>query len=413
VVQRCGPGVCEGSNFGIEEVLRGRDVVIIVVVRLLFAFVGGAGHAEPLVPVARAAEAAGNAVVFSGRASVVGHLRERGFAVFADPIVAVDELRSIAPLVEYDAAREDAVLRNGFASRLARERVTRVLALCKEWRPDAIVCDEVDFGSMIAAEHAGLPHATVLVIAAGALIRAEVVAAPLDALRAEHGLAPDPGLAMPSRHLVLAPGPPSFRDPAFPLPANAHAIRPELGPAPRLAPANTIYFTLGTVFNVESGDLFSRVLAGLRELPVDVIATVGGQLDPARLGPQPENVRIERHVRQADVLSRCDLMVSHGGSGSVIGALTAGVPSIVLPMGADQPHNAARCEALGVGRTLDTLRATPEEIRTAALEVLENPSYRAAAARLREETLALPGPDHAVELLERLRDGRSAARARA
>jgi hypothetical protein len=86
-------------------------------------------------------------------------------------------------------------------------------------------------------------------------------------LRAEHGLPPDPELRAPSRHLALAPCPPSFRDPAFPLPATAVAIRPG-GPGPppprragrRQRPL--VFFTLGTVFNVESGDLFERVLAG-------------------------------------------------------------------------------------------------------------------------------------------------------
>lgn len=84
------------------------------------------------------------------------------------------------------------------------------------------------------------------------------------------------------------------------------------------------------------------------------------------------------------------------------GALAAGLPSVVLPMGADQPLNAARCEALGVGRTLDALHATPDRIGEAVLSVLEERAYRAAAERIREEILGLPGPDHGVALLEGL-----------
>jgi MGT family glycosyltransferase len=163
-----------------------------------------------------------------------------------------------------------------------------------------------------------------------------------------------------------------------------------------------VYFTLGTVFNLESGDLFARVLAGLRDLPINVIATVGREIDPAEFDPQPANIRIERYIPQTVILPLCAAVVSHGGSGSVIGALAHGLPSVLIPMGADQPLNAARCAALGVGLALDAVAATPEAIRAAVATVLENPGYRAAAERLRDEIAALPGPEHAVRLLEQL-----------
>jgi UDP:flavonoid glycosyltransferase YjiC (YdhE family) len=71
-------------------------------------------------------------------------------------------------------------------------------------------------------------------------------------------------------------------------------------------------------------------------------------------------------------------------------------------MGADQPLNAARCAELGVARVLDALRATPEDVAEAVSSVLAEPSYRAAAERVRDEIRALPSPEHAVRLLERL-----------
>src|SRR5207247_1855828 len=78
--------------------------------------------------------------------------------------------------------------------------------------------------------------------------------------------------------------PPSFRDPANPLPSTGHTIRPVLADAAagdvelawiaELTVRPIVYFTLGTIFNLESGDLFERVLAGLSELPVSVVVTV-------------------------------------------------------------------------------------------------------------------------------------------
>jgi UDP:flavonoid glycosyltransferase YjiC (YdhE family) len=360
--------------------------------RILFAFAGGAGHAGPLVPIAEAARAAGHAVAFAGRASAL-----RGaFELFPDPDDPPPPA-AIASLLELDPEREDRALRDGFAGRIARHRAAQILEIVGRWTPDVVVCDEIDWGAMVAAERAGVPHATVLVTAAGSFVRPQVVGETVDAVRAEHGLTPDPGFGMPARHLVLSPCPPSFRDPAFPLPPTGRAVRPPLCDRPRRTSEPTVYFTLGTVFNVESGDLFDRVLAGLHDLPV--IATVGRQIDPRRFGRQPPNLRIERELAHADVLPDCDLVVSHGGSGTVVAALAAGLPCVLLPMGGDQAHNAARCEVLGVGVTLDPLRATPDEIREAVGAVLGDRGYRKRAERLRAEALALPGPEECVRLI--------------
>lgn len=380
--------------------------------RALFTFAGGTGHANPLVPIAGAVEAAGHTVAFAGSRSAAAALEAHGFRVFARPADTTTDPATITPLLEVDMEHEYRVLRNYYADRLARERADRVLKLSAEWQPDLIVCDEVDFGSMIAAERLGLPHATVLVVAAGSFVRPDVVADRLDALRGEHGLPPDPGLAMPGRHLVLSPIPPSFRDPAYPLPPNALSLRPDAveptgaGVTPSWLPPPsekpTVYFTLGTVFNMESGDLFARVLSGLRELPINVVVTVGRELDPESFGPQPDNVHIEGYIPQSALLPHCDLVVNHGGSGSVIGTLAHGVPMVVIPMGADQPLNAARCEQLGVGIALDAVQATPETVRAAVTIILDNSNYRGAAEHIRDEIAGLPEPGAAVPLLERL-----------
>jgi UDP:flavonoid glycosyltransferase YjiC (YdhE family) len=381
-------------------------------VRILFTFAGGNGHFAPLVPIARAAAAAGHTLAFAGQSAMLAEVEAAGFTMFVTGGATVSSNPQITALLELDAEREDRALSEGYAGRIARERADALLALCAEWRPDVLVCDEIDFGCMVIAERLGLPHATVLVIAAGSFVRPSLLAEPLNRLRAAHGLPPDPGLAMLSRHLVLSPFPPSYRDPAFPLPPTAHSIQPVTSSAAQregapswitqLNGAPMVYFTLGTVFNLESGDLFTRVLAGLGGLPINVIATVGREIDPAQFGPQPTNIRIERYIPQAAILPACAAVVSHGGSGSVMGALAHGLPSVLIPMGADQPLNAARCAALGVGLALDAVAATPESVRAALTTVLENPAYRAAAERLRDEIAALPGPEYAVGLLEQL-----------
>lgn len=385
--------------------------------RILFTFEGGSGHYNPLVPVARAAESAGHTVAFACAPERLAMVRSAGFQAFAAGIdvggtPATEAMEDHYMATPDIAEREAYLLREGFAGWYARHKAADIVALCETWRPDLLVRDEIDFGSAVAAERQGLPHASVLVIAAGSFVRPELVAEPLNALRLEHGLPPDPDLTMLSRYLVLAPFPPSYRDPAFPLPKTAYALRPLL-PEPTsddhappwaadLTDAPTVYFSLGTAFASSLRDVFARVIAGLRDLPINLIVTVGRRLDPASFGVMPANVHIERYIPQALILPRCDLVITHGGSGSVMGALSHGAPLGLIPLNADQPLNAERCVALGVGRVIGGEDITSEAARDAVTEMLASPAYRRNAARLRDEIASLPGPARALELLELL-----------
>ena len=378
---------------------------------MLFTFVGDHGHFEPLLPIARAAEAAGHVVAFACGASMAAVPRSAGFETFTLDGEG-SPARERLPLLAYDRAREERHLRDRFIRRAARARVPRLRDLCETWRPQVLVCDETDFGTMLAAERSKTPHATVQVIAAGGFLRKEAIGPALDELRAEIGLAPDPDLEMLARYLVLSPFPPRYRDPSDPLPDTAHPIHPgsaavgEDGaarlPAKALPSAETLYLTLGSVFNTESGDLLARLIAGLSARPANLIVTVGRHIDPRELGPQPAHVHIERFVPQSALLPVCDAVVCHAGSGSVMGALANGLPSLLLPIGADQPLNAARCAALGVARVVDPMQATAEGVRAEVGLVLDVPSYRHNAERLRDEIASLPGPARAVSLLEEL-----------
>ena len=97
--------------------------------------------------------------------------------------------------------------------------------------------------------------------------------------------------------------------------------------------------------------------------------TVGDAADPAELGPLPANVRAERWIPQAEILGEAAAMVGHGGFGTMLGALLAGVPQVVVPLFADQPYNARRIAALGAGLAADAER--PETIRAAVERLLD------------------------------------------
>ena len=169
---------------------------------------------------------------------------------------------------------------------------------------------------------------------------------------------------MLERHLVIAPVPPSFRDPDFPLGPRTLWIRPTALDAEDATITTPwaadepgrprVYVTLGTIFNMESGDLFARLLEAVSDLDADVLVTVGRHLDPSTLRERRRPTFVSsRSFLIVPCSPDADLVISHGGSGTVIGALAYGVPQIVLPMGGDQPHNARRVEALAIGRAMD------------------------------------------------------------
>ena len=303
-----------------------------------------------------------------------------------------------------DARATELEFADNFADRGARRMALAVPDVIREFRPDLVLRDETDLGTTIAAQLLDVPVASHLVLAAGMLIRPELVAPRLDAIRAEHGLQPDPELTLLSSGQVLTDAAPSFRSPMSPISLSPTHYRSALAPRSRSRSRSRrprVYVTLGTIFNTASGDLFERLLAGLARLDVDVVATVGRGTDPADLGPQPAHVRVERFLPQGEALTDVDLVVSHGGSGSLMATLAHGLPSVLLPLGADQPHNAMRARELGLASTLDAATVTPEEVGACAREVLANDRMRARCVAVADEWQALPGPAAAVAALER------------
>ena len=331
--------------------------------RILFTFAGGTGHFLPLVPLARAAERAGHVVAFAGQEEMVASVEAAGFTAFPSGGASLRAAGERTPLLPVDMEREARAIRVTFAGRIARERADAILALCEAWLPDLIVLDEIDFGAVVAAERLGLPHATVHCIASGSFVPNSLVAEPLNDLRASHELPPDPELAMLGRYLVLSPFPASFRDPAVAPSPNTHPFRPAGSdgcPTDRAGTAwlralskPLVYLTLGTIFNLESGDLFERVIAGLRGLPGNVVVTVGREVDPQSLGPQPANVHVRRYISQAELLPSLRPRRRPRRLGQPHRCVSHGLPLVLLPLGADQPLNAARAEQLRLARVLD------------------------------------------------------------
>ena len=142
--------------------------------------------------------------------------------------------------------------------------------------------------------------------------------------------------------------------------------------------------------------VFPIAIEAAAELPARVLLTLGRRGDPSAFDPLPPNVHVERWVPHATVMAAADVVVCHGGSGTVLGTLAAGLPQVVVPLFADQPYNAERVAAVGAG-----LAVAPraDSIRAAVMHLLDQGSFREAAQRVAREMAGLPSTDAAfVEL---------------
>lgn len=380
--------------------------------RVRFTCIPGTGHFHPLVPIARALQAAGHDVRFASAPLLAAQVAAAGFPFFPAGdderamVLAVPDLHALPPLVQRDVNRH-----RGFPVILPASRLPGLLTLAEGWPPDLVVSDNYEFAGRVAAERWGVPHAAVQVAHVYPYNERRALVPAMDALRASAGLPPDPAAAMLFRYLYLLCEAPQFRPDDEVLPPTAHRLRRVLFDqsgderlpdwAADLPERLTIYATLGTFFGRTPG-VVAAIVDGLRDEPLNLIVTVGRDLDPATFGPPPANVRIERYIPQSLLLPTCAAVISHCGSGTMYAALDHGLPLVNIPIAADQPENAARCAALGIGVTVGPEERTPEAIRAAVREVLANPTYRANAERVRDAMAALPGPEHAVGLLERL-----------
>jgi UDP:flavonoid glycosyltransferase YjiC (YdhE family) len=374
--------------------------------RILICTRSGAGHFGPLVPFAKAFLRNNDEVLFTAPAEAAAMIADAGFDHHIVPDAGQPERQTIFNYVRTFTDPDEInafVCRHVFIGIDARAEYPHLLTAIADYEPDLIVFEASEFAAALAAEATGTPALCVGITQAYHLeVLAPTVAAGLDELRAEFGLDPDPDLerlnAIPYMTLI----PEQLEDPAHPGPEDVLRFRVE-DEEPRPLPDwwenaswPLVYLTFGSVAPGMDWfpGLYRDALDALSLLPVRVLLTVGRKRDPRELGPVGPNVHVARWVPQADVLPHTTVMVCHGGSGTVTGGLAAGVPMVVLPLFADQPHNAKRVAQLGAGIALDSVTGLSEAVR----RLLVEPSYTAQAIRVAHALRELPTVDAATQI---------------
>jgi UDP:flavonoid glycosyltransferase YjiC (YdhE family) len=375
--------------------------------RILITSTGGAGHLQPLLPYAEAFRRGGHDLRVAAPASVADILQKADLdhAVLPDP--TPDAAKPV--MAQMDAAKgADAypvAIQELFYGIRAEAALPAVLSIARDWRPDLVLREASEPCGALAAESFGLPHARVNVhnpVIEDLFVR--LGAEPVDALRRAAGLVADQGAAL--RAEAVFTGFPAALDATLPR-TPPFRVR---GDAPRPAAHEKddlplVYMTLGTLAgrSPKSQAAFRTLMTAVADLPLRALMTLGPVMPTAELGPIPANVRVETFVPQADVLCRATAVLCHGGAGTVLGTLAAGLPMVITPLFADQPANATSVAASGAG--IAVVDGTAADIRAALEKVLADPTYRQRAREIAAEISALPDMDAAVGTLQDLVKG--------
>lgn len=371
--------------------------------RILIAASGGEGHLGPLLPFVDAAAEAGDDVVLVVPPSQEDTARGTGvsYRITAEPSAheLLDVRRSMSSGdvdVRTHAAEVEMFGRINTAAALpVMESVART------FQPHLVMREPCDYASAIIAVRQQISMATVGISPGRADVSGTTIAA-----QVTEPLAPGVTAAIVrSAYLTRFP---DGDDSEFP-DTRRYGFEVDTVAHQRESPP-LIWLTMGTVntgFDQIRGT-WDAAISALDGLDVRVIASVG------RGGAVPESpahIEVVDWVELTDVLGRASAVLCHGGSGTTLAALAAGVPVVCVPMLADQPTNAAMVTTLGAGITVapqvgPTIGGlTPSDVprlRHAVASVLDDPSYRDAAERA--ASLFAGAPRVAVRLAELRRE---------
>jgi UDP:flavonoid glycosyltransferase YjiC (YdhE family) len=367
--------------------------------RFLFTTFPGYGHFHPMVPLAQAAIEAGHEIIVATGMEFGTWVTACGFRA-ARGGLDIDDLlaRSRA---QFPGPRSVVHM---FSTIAVPSMLEDLLRLADRWRPDFIVHEEAEYGAPLAAALLGVPCVTHSWAApARPMIEQQLFLEMVEPIWRRHRA----GTPRLCGEVYLDACPPAFQTDAIAAIEGVRRIRPVPFDGPPTPVPEWLtqlerpaaYVTFGTVAQFSDVAVLQRVSNAAARAVSSVAVTTGPNHADA-IAPASPAVLVQRYVPQSLVLSRVDVVVSHGGAGTTLGALQHGLPHVVIPRGGkSQERNGERVAALGIG-----LRATEndlERLEEVIRRVVGEPGFAANARRMRDDLSALPAPATVLEQVAR------------
>ena len=381
--------------------------------KVLFVVPPLAGHTNPTVSVARALEARGHEVAWAAHPGSVGKLLPPGARVLAMPEdVSADHAARVTDRAK--TARGAAALKflwEDFLVPLARSMLPAVDRAVADYAPHVLAVDQQALAGGAVARKRGLPWATLATTSAGvtdplaALPEVKRWLAELVAAFARDAGVPRSDDGELSPHLVIAFTTDALVGPLDRFPRHYRFVGPAIADRPEptdfpwalLGERPRVLVSTGTV-NADASERFLRVaIDALAGEPLQAIVVA-----PFDVPTPPPNVIVRRFVPQLALLPHVDAVVCHAGHNTTVEALAHGLPLVVAPIKDDQPIVADQVVAAGAGLRVKFGRVGAAELRATVRRVLDEPSFRAGAERVRASFAAAGGAAAAARALEEL-----------
>jgi MGT family glycosyltransferase len=377
--------------------------------RFLIVTLPLAGHANPAVAVADALSARGHEVAWCGSKA------------YFEPLLGPDSILfpTGTRLFRDQAGHGIGALKSlwqRYVIPMARFTLPAVDRAIGEYQPDVVLVDQHAVAGALTAHRHGLPWATLITGAmelthplaalprVDAWVRAQLASLCRDA-GIEAGSSGEGDLDLLfSPYLVIAlttsalTGEQPFPG-HFALVGAALANRPGTFAWDLLHPARRkVLISVGTLATGLAADFYQRAVAAVAPLSGTVQAII---VAPPELVPDPPgNVLAVPSVPMLALLPRLDAVISHGGMNTVSETLAHGLPLVIAPIRHDQPVVASQVARAGAGIRVPFSRVRPAQLRDALVTVLDDPSYRHAAERIRDSFTDAGGAPAAAARLE-------------
>jgi len=415
--------------------------------RILFVVWPMAAHLYPIVPLARALQAAGHETRVASHPALVEEITAAGLTAVSvgtpdtmpslsevgDHVLPEEERNRLAKAFNVTGADEHAWFMFSYFA-LAGARIfhspsgtsdgaipgtDHLVDLARDWEPDLVLWDMWP-AAAIAARVTGAAHARFLwgpdycgwarqryLQLGGAAWTGQqdpLTEAVTEAAQ-RHGVTVDDELLL--GQLTLDPTPMALRlDTSAPtvsmrrVPYTGTDVVPDWLHQRPQRPRVAVSLGMSGREYATNRALITKLLEMVAGLDVEVIAT----LNEVQLAGQrvPDNVRALDYVPFNQLLPTCSAIVHHGGSGTVMAAVAHRVPQLIEEEGLESATYAPYVMRHGAGLTLDHKRQSVDVMRARLLRVLREPSFRTGADTLHAEWLTMPSPRDVVPVLEEL-----------
>jgi MGT family glycosyltransferase len=294
---------------------------------------------------------------------------------------------------------------------LNRHSYEGILGLLDAFQPDLVITDHQMFAGAIAAVHKGIPYATSVTAPAAIKVMDELPKVhewevnQIVTLQKELGLEGEAAIACSDLLTMVLTSREFFGE--MDLPEQYQFTGPVINKRTavsdfdwaRLEGFGTqpkLLVSIGTTFDHEhKKNFFSKVIEAFGNEPLTVVVVS----DPALFDQWPGNFMVQRSVPQLELLPHMDAVVCHGGHNTVCETLTNGLPMVVVPIAYDQSHVAGRVVRVGAGLRLNFNRFKARHLKEAVDEILNNSSFKSAAALIGASFTETGGTGTAADLL--------------